>query len=257
MQVIRLGSSGNDVRDWQLFLTGQGFYQGVVNGKFDEVTKTASIAFQNSEGLQPDGIVGNKTIGAAMILGFNVLADDTKGKGGPNWPPKPSFAPLVNNSARQKVFGAFEFKAKPLPGNIENIEILGSWRKDNIISVDIPQLKKIKGSSGVEFHKLAAAQLKKMWADWEKAGLMHLVLVWSGSFVPRFIRGSDKILSNHSFGSAFDINVEWNGLKMIPALVGQKGSVRELVPIANENGFYWGGHFERLDGMHFEIAKIL
>jgi len=44
----------------------------------------------------------------------------------------------------------------------------------------------------------------------------------------------------------------------LPALVGQKGSVRELVPIANENGFFWGGHFnDRLDGMHFEIAKIL
>jgi len=40
-------------------------------------------------------------------------------------------------------------------------------------------------------------------------------------------------------------------------LVGQKGCVRELVPIAHENGFYWGGHFSRLDGMHFEIAKIL
>jgi hypothetical protein len=30
-----------------------------------------------------------------------------------------------------------------------------------------------------------------------------------------------------------------------------------LVGIANDNGFYWGGHFTRLDGMHFEIAKLL
>jgi hypothetical protein len=46
-------------------------------------------------------------------------------------------------------------------------------------------------------------------------------------------------------------------LNKIPALVGQKGSVREIVPIANEFGFYWGGHFTRKDGMHFEIAKIV
>jgi hypothetical protein len=44
----------------------------------------------------------------------------------------------------------------------------------------------------------------------------------------------------------------------VPPLVGQKASVRELVGIANANGFNWGGHYEnRKDGMHFEIAKIL
>lgn len=33
--------------------------------------------------------------------------------------------------------------------------------------------------------------------------------------------------------------------------------MRELVPIANDFGFYWGGHFRsRLDGMHFEIAEL-
>lgn len=43
-----------------------------------------------------------------------------------------------------------------------------------------------------------------------------------------------------------------------PALSGQKGSVRDLVGIANEHGFYWGGHFRtRLDGMHFEVARLL
>jgi hypothetical protein len=70
------------------------------------------------------------------------------------------------------------------------------------------------------------------------------------------VRGSKTVLSNHAFGTAFDINVNWNRLGTIPALVGQKGSVRELVQIANNNGFYWGGHFTRKDGMHFEIAKI-
>jgi hypothetical protein len=33
--------------------------------------------------------------------------------------------------------------------------------------------------------------------------------------------------------------------------------VRELVPIANELGWYWGGHYrKRLDGMHFELVKV-
>jgi hypothetical protein len=95
-----------------------------------------------------------------------------------------------------------------------------------------------------------------LWADWERAGLLHLVLTWHGSYVARFVRGSDRTLSNHAFGSAFDINFAWNKLGTVPALVGQKGTVRELVQIANDNGFYWGGHFKRLDGMHFEVAQV-
>lgn len=45
---------------------------------------------------------------------------------------------------------------------------------------------------------------------------------------------------------------------MIPALEDAQGSLRELVPIANEHGFFWGGHFKRRpDGMHFEVAKLI
>jgi hypothetical protein len=29
------------------------------------------------------------------------------------------------------------------------------------------------------------------------------------------------------------------------------------VPVAHKFGFYWGGHFSRRDGMHFEIAKVM
>lgn len=256
MKLLKIGSKGNDVRSWQAFLIGQGFYEGVISGNFDEGTKTASIAFQVSSGLQPDGVVGNKTIGAAMVLGFKVIEDNGTGIGSANWPPKPSFPPLVDNAAREKVFGKFSYTSRPLPGNPENIEVTDNWVKENIIRVDIPQLIPVKGSAVVYFHKLAAAQLKSVWKEWEKADLLHLVLTWDGSYVARFVRGSRKTLSNHAFGSAFDINAQWNGLAKLPPLAGQKGSVRNLVTIANNNGFYWGGHFSRPDGMHFEVAKI-
>ncbi|WP_354234540.1 M15 family metallopeptidase [Bradyrhizobium sp. I1.8.5] len=62
---------------------------------------------------------------------------------------------------------------------------------------------------------------------------------------------------NHAFGSAFDINASENRLGARPALVGTRRSTRELVPLANRHGFYWGGHFgSRPDGMHFETAFI-
>jgi hypothetical protein len=126
--------------------------------------------------------------------------------------------------------------------------------------VPIPQLRKALGPSapqGMRFHRKAAAQLAGLWSEWESSGLLDRVISYQGSFVPRFIRGSTSVLSNHAFGSAFDINAPENGLGVRPALVGQRGAVRELVPAAHRWGFYWGGHFgSRPDGMHFEVAFI-
>lgn len=257
LKLIKINDQNELVRSWQFFLIGQGFYQGVADGVFGSVTKGATIEFQKKFNLQPDGIVGNKSFGIAMQLGFDGIVDNRMDTSSPAWPPKPSFQPLTSNQQRQQIFGEFTFVHEPLSDNPENIRITNNWESQNIVTISIPQLTAVKGSDRVRFHKLAANQLQKLWQDWENAGLLPLVLTWAGSFVPRFIRGSTTVLSNHSFGSAFDINVAWNQLGVVPALVGQKGCVRELVPIANENGFYWGGHFSKNDGMHFEVAKII
>jgi hypothetical protein len=109
----------------------------------------------------------------------------------------------------------------------------------------------------VRCHKLIANQLIGLFQALEDRGLMKYILTWDGMFYPRFIRGYYGKLSNHSWGTAFDINVEWNGMGTTPALVGEKGSVRLLVETALDFGFYWGGWFDRKDGMHFECYKII
>jgi len=183
-------------------------------------------------------------------------AETPKNVEGVNWPPKPGFPPLVSNAQRANIFGSFEYKSTPTPDSPEDITIQGDWVQKNIVKVSIDMGPHV-GVRNVRFHRLAKDQLVRLWESWGKAGLLDRVLTYSGAFYPRFIRGSTKTLSNHSYGTAFDINVAWNGLTKTPALVGKKGSVRELVPIANECGFYWGGHFSRLDGMHFEVAKLV
>ncbi len=258
MKTIRIGDKSQDVLRWEYFLIGQGLLNEVADGKFDESTKSATQIFQSKFSLEPDGIVGNKTVGAAMLQGFNVLSDISDEKSSPNWPPPPTnLNPLVSNAQRAQLFGNFSYVSDPLPNNPEHIKVTDNWAKTNIVKVSIPQLIAIKGSETVYFHKKAKKQLENLWKDWEKAGLLHLVLTWEGSYIPRYVRGSRTVLSNHAFGSAFDINYAWNKLGTLPALVGRKGCVRELVEIANKNGFYWGGHFKRLDGMHFEIAKLI
>ena len=256
MNVLKFGERGDDVRRWQYFLTGLQFEVGEVDGIFGEKTRHATIAFQRLHQLQPDGIVGNKTAGTAMALGFDLLDDARDGMLGANWPPKPDFRPLLSHEARASMFGHFSYRPLPLPRNPENIEVLDGWIARNIVRVEVPQLIRIKGGAVVYFHRLAAGQLIRLWHQWEQAGLLHHVLTWGGAYAPRFVRGSRRILSNHAFGTAFDINYEWNRLGMLPALVGQRGSVRELVSIAHRNGFYWGGHFSRSDGMHFEVAWL-
>lgn len=258
--VLRRGSKGSAVKRWQNFLLGQGFNPKGTDGVFGKDTATATRAFQAAHGLPETGETDNATLGQAALLGFQVASDDDPAKRGPNFPPPPDFRPIASTAERQALFGRFAFRHRPLPGNFENIEITDDWEARNLVSVPLPQLAGVTGapaSRRVRFHQLAAGQLVELWAAWDRAGLIDRVVSWHGSFVPRFQRGSVTALSNHAFGSAFDINVDANKLGAIPALVGEPGCVRELVRLANKHGFYWGGHFQkRPDGMHFEVATL-
>jgi D-alanyl-D-alanine carboxypeptidase len=198
-----------------------------------------------------------------------------------NWPPKPTtikqytWAEICDSSN----FGDFEFEANPSENSGRGIKILGSWVQNNIISVNVPQLVGINRGNftdriepittkncTIQFHKNGKQQLIKLWEDWEKSGVINRVLTFSAGFVPRYSSSNKTILSRHAWGIAFDLNVEWNGQGVIPPLINDKGCVRELIEIANNNGFYWGGHFEGkskssgkllVDGMHFELGKII
>lgn len=274
---LRLGSRGSDVAHLQELLNRHltPSPRLVVDGRFGPQTDGAVRRFQAAHNLTVDGIVGPRTWARLASLGSGTPPSGTSpspppaGGGGsqtippeaynnPNWPPRPSFRPLANNDERARVFGRFSYVAAPTPDNPEAIRITDDWPARNIVTVELPQLARATNGQhrSMRFHRLAANQLRRLWEAWEQAGLLDRVLTFAGAWVPRFVRDSRTVLSNHAFGSAFDINVAWNGLRRQPALVGQRGSVRELVPIAHQHGFYWGGHFTRLDGMHFEVAVV-
>jgi hypothetical protein len=260
MRTLRIGSVGDDVKLWEYFLHGQGFFNGTVDTTFTDETKEATRQFQLSNGLDDDGEAGPNTLGKALLLGYGGLADDSNDEDGPNWPLHPSNLSPMGEAQKQAAFGAFKFQAAGTAANPEAVQILDGWYGQHIVSVDVPQLHGLLGTSGqtkFAFHKAAQAQFAGLFQAWEKAGLLPLVKSWGGSYAARFIRGSRTVLSNHAYGSAFDINVPWNPLGAVPALKGKDGSVRELVATANSLGFYWGGHFQRLDGMHFEIARLM
>ena len=256
MKAITKGDKGAEVKKWQFFLYGQGFTEVRADGDFGNNTYNASVEFQTQNGLVANGIVDNSTYLKAMQYGFQLIDDlrvnvDENTSG---WPAPPNFKPL-SQSQLQSMFGKIEFAIKP---DNSSINITNGWKAINLVTVEIPQINGLPpyNTNKITVHKKVANQFINLFNEWEKAGLSSLILSFDGSFNPRLIRGSSTNLSNHAFGVAIDINVPWNGLGVTPALKGQKGSVRELVPIANNLGFYWGGHFQRKDGMHFEIAQI-
>ncbi|HMJ26095.1 MAG TPA: peptidoglycan-binding protein [Pyrinomonadaceae bacterium] len=99
----------------------------------------------------------------------------------------------------------------------------------------------------------AVASLKEVMADIRNeepevfAGLGS-----SGMLCARFVRGSSTMISNHSWGSALDINLNGD--------LDQRGNNRvqvglsRIAPIFNRHKWYWGAGFPTEDAMHFELS---
>jgi len=79
-------------------------------------------------------------------------------------------------------------------------------------------------------------------------GLQHELKTFDGLFNIRFVRGSANTPSTHAYGLAIDLNAAENPLGG-PAKLSD-----EFIKCFTDQGFSWGGHFHRIDGMHFSWA---
>jgi len=275
---LRRGHQGSDVARLQRFLSGQNIeLQFGIDGDYGGDTMRAVKRFQQLHGQEEDGAFGDDCRGVAIQLDYTNVqfpppipetsADVTKAK---KLPPKPDSPPQPTADHTAELFGAFEFEHVPTLDNPERIRILGGWEAENIINIEVPELvgmvdlqtpnPRFMETGRVRCHRLAAPKIQRLFQRWAEAGLMDRVLYYVGCFNARLKRKATqptrRNLSNHSWGTAFDINSRENPLGKPAAIHGQRGCVRELVGIANEEGFYWGGHFNTGDGMHFELARL-
>lgn len=272
-----------EVQRWQYFLRRMRIPQtGMIDGSFGRKTEEGTKIFQIQNGLSASGKVNLATLNKAAEFGYSILPDNHyRDRAAPGYPPRPDDLGSPSNAFRNRTFTCFKFKqlrrsARP---DAEAIVITGScdgaisdWSAEMIIDIEVPQLAFAVGYAGrVTCHKRAAASIAAVFAAWERADLLHLIRTYEGCFVPRYkreqappggnghgLRQSADVeeLSNHAFGSAFDINAGDNGFGEPVQKIGQRGCVRELVEIANQHGLYWGGHFGTTDGMHFELARL-
>ena len=60
--VQHVGDSGYEVKRLQKALTGNGYFKGTIDGKFNKQLKDAVIKFQKDSKLKADGVAGPKTL---------------------------------------------------------------------------------------------------------------------------------------------------------------------------------------------------
>jgi hypothetical protein len=281
---LKRGGNNNplEVQRWQYFLLKQNIPQvGHIDGQFGLKSEEATKFFQVQHAIAVTGEFDAATRNVARNLGYTVVPDNHyDDKKTTAFPPRPTDLSSPDNESRNAGLTCFKFKQLPLAnrGDKDEIVILGScdgtiadWRHTNIVSIAVPQLRFAVGFNGtITCHKVAAPRVKALFERWEALDLLHLIRDFDGMFNPRYIRNkspsaaghgvkqsrSVTTLSNHAFGSAFDINAGDNPFNERPALCPTRGCVRELVAAANEMGFFWGGHFTSPDGMHFEFADF-
>lgn len=105
-----------------------------------------------------------------------------------------------------------------------------------------------KGWRQIYCNKDMVSPLLRALSNVKRAGLISEVKTFDGCFCIRDTRGNPGKISAHSYGLAIDLNAAWNPLG------GQSTWSPEFIKCFTEEGFVWGGAFERKDPQHFSWA---
>lgn len=179
-----------------------------------------------------------------------------------------SCAPFGAEAGRKKTY------CHPIFGQLEFETVDREWARGGAINFTkgfdrtkirplyIPQIVGIPRSSDgarnsgkIQFHVDAHAQLRNAFEMIEREGMLKKMISFGGArFQPRLRKplgpNGESLLSrlpsNHSFGTAFDVNARDR----------RNGATAEIfAEIFEANGFLWGKEFN--DPMHFEVKEFI
>jgi hypothetical protein len=148
------------------------------------------------------------------------------------------------------------------PRNSVMLEVLGRPRQNlsqdckSITNPDIKPLLETRqvGPIRVTLIRPAMESLERIMAKLEATEPdIYAAVGTAGAICVRFVRGSNRSISNHSWGTAIDIKLEGklDGF-------GDGGTQFGLILLAelfNEEGWFWGATYTREDSMHFEVGE--
>lgn len=162
------------------------------------------------------------------------------------------------------------------------VKVPAAWEQKNLVRLGPYNTSKLTFSPRVNIH--AAPVFSAFFETLKGAGLLADILTYDGGFYARLKRGITpppagsskdvwgKQLSNHSRGTALDLNAKWNAMGKPGAEPGHEGSVAKLVTVARQvrvnietpAGHIWPAgivcgadwHGPSRDDMHFEIGTF-
>jgi len=220
--------------------------QGVEPEEIDE-PETQDIARSNSSDYIPtdDGILEPETKVALNATGTGTKVSRS-GQTDTRKYPKTS---KVNGS-----FGQFHYRE--LSGG--RIEVDPIWIADNIVTINLPGLNR-----KVQVNKAAADNFIKAFTlikngtttiNGRQLSLLSLIKTMDGTFVTRHVNwNSANGLSNHSWGTAIDINASNHFRYVNPAGEPSDPNVILWEKAFKPAGFSWGNSYS--DSMHYELLK--
>ncbi len=137
-----------------------------------------------------------------------------------------------------------EFAAQPAAGQPGSLEVDPAWIRTHLVTTRVPLLGEVTCHRGI------LPQLRGAMRELRDAGAVDAIRSFHGCFVPRFIsRDPTALLSHHSWGIAFDVNLVGNYYGVTPH---QPPALRSTL---RRWGFIWGGSFVVPDGNHFEYRR--
>ncbi len=131
-RVLGLGSFGEDVEIIQEILFALGYYNGDITGNFDTNTMEAVKAFQEDNGLVPDGIVGPETWNAIMNSIYN-KPQNTKNRPTLRFGDKNNYV-----KALQEILKNLKYYTGPITSDFDDrtTEAVKAFQFDNNIPTD-------------------------------------------------------------------------------------------------------------------------
>ncbi|MDA8235000.1 MAG: peptidoglycan-binding protein [Clostridia bacterium] len=121
--------------------------------------------------------------------------------------------PKYNMKNTHKLFGDVYFaQIKNSKGSIiDDVEIDKKWVQLYIVPLDVPVPLRKKLGKNIDVHRQSIKNWEKVFELLQKEykpgkTYADLIVTQDGTYVTRYIRGQRKNLSNHSFGTAIDIN---------------------------------------------------